>query len=50
MESLLYDVSPWDPIVFVVTAIGLFIVAMIACWVPARRAARIDPLIAMRAE
>jgi putative ABC transport system permease protein len=50
MESLLYDVSPRDPMVFAVTAIGLFAVAVIACWLPAGRAARIDPVIAMRTE
>jgi ABC-type antimicrobial peptide transport system permease subunit len=50
IESLLYDVDPRDPAVFAATTLALLSVALLACWVPARRAARIDPVAALRAE
>ena len=50
IASLLYDVSPRDPAVFAATALALLVVAVAACWLPARRAAHVDPLIALRAE
>jgi predicted permease len=50
ITSLLYEVSPRDPAVFAATALTLLAVAVAACWLPARRAARVDPLIALRAE
>jgi putative ABC transport system permease protein len=49
MASLLYDVSPRDPQVFAVMTAGLLAVALAACWLPARRAANVDPLTALRA-
>jgi putative ABC transport system permease protein len=48
IESLLYGVSPRDPVVFGVTTIVLLAVALAACWLPARRAARLSPLDALR--
>jgi putative ABC transport system permease protein len=48
LESLLYGVSPRDPIVLAATATLLFAVAIGACWLPARRAARLSPLEALR--
>jgi putative ABC transport system permease protein len=50
MSSLLYGVAAWDPITFASTATLIAAVAFLACWLPARRAARVDPVIALRAE
>jgi putative ABC transport system permease protein len=48
MGNLLYQVSPRDPIAFGVALIVMIIVALIACFLPARRATRIDPVQALR--
>jgi ABC-type antimicrobial peptide transport system permease subunit len=50
IASLLYGVSPHDPGVFAATTITLLGVALLACWLPARRAARLSPLEALRTE
>ncbi len=49
-RNMLFEVSPGDPIAFATVAIGVLGVALIACYVPARRAARVDPLTAIRVE
>ena len=50
MKSLLYGISTSDPITFASVALLLFGIAFLACWVPARRASRVEPMIALRTE
>lgn len=50
MASLLYGVSPVDPLTFVGVAVALTLIALLASWIPARRAAGVDPTEALRAE
>jgi putative ABC transport system permease protein len=50
VTSMLYGVTPFDPVSYAATALVLLAVAALACYVPARRAMRIDPILALRQE
>ena len=50
MSSLRFGVSPLDPLTFAASALALFAIAAVASFLPARRAANIDPQLAIRAE
>ena len=50
LDSMLFQVSPYDPLTLVGVAVVLAFVAIIACYIPARRAAKVDPMIALRCE
>jgi len=50
LRSLLYEVSPNDPFTLAAVVLLLVIVALAACWLPARRASKVDPMEALRYE
>jgi putative ABC transport system permease protein len=50
MTTLLFEVSPTDPVTFGAVAVSVILAALLACYVPARRATKVDPLIALRHE
>ncbi|HZS48494.1 MAG TPA: ABC transporter permease [Blastocatellia bacterium] len=50
LKSFLYGIQPTDPVTLVVVAILFATVALFACWVPARRASKVDPMVALRSE
>jgi ABC-type antimicrobial peptide transport system permease subunit len=50
LRSLVFDISPLDPLSLLLGPVVLLVVAAVACWLPARRAARVDPMVALRTE
>ncbi len=50
IASLLYGISARDPFIYATTSGAVFAVALLACWLPARRAARLNPVTALRAD
>jgi putative ABC transport system permease protein len=50
MSNMLFGVSAVDPMTFGAITLLLMFVALLACWIPARRAAKVDPIVALRCE
>ena len=50
LTAMLFEVAPYDATTFVATALLLVAVALLATWVPARRATKVDPMVALRYE
>ena len=50
MESMLFEIEPTDPTSFAIVSVGFLGVALLAVWIPARRATRIDPMEVLRYE
>jgi putative ABC transport system permease protein len=49
LRTVLFDITPWDPVAWVTAAATLLVVSVLATWLPARRAVKVDPVVALRA-
>jgi ABC-type antimicrobial peptide transport system permease subunit len=50
LVNMLFEIKPTDPLTFVSVSLVLFLVTLLGCWLPARRAAKVDPMEALRCE
>jgi putative ABC transport system permease protein len=50
MTSQLFGVSPWDPLMLSIATLSLCVAALLASWIPAARAASVEPMVVLRAE
>jgi putative ABC transport system permease protein len=50
MSGMLYGITATDPLTFTVVALLFMVIALAACYIPARRAMRVDPMVALRYE
>ena len=48
LNTVLFEITPWDPLAWTASTVTLFAVALLASWIPARRALRVDPVVALR--
>jgi ABC-type antimicrobial peptide transport system permease subunit len=50
IRAQLYQMSPFDPMIFIAATAGIAAVTVLAAWLPARRAAAVDPMVSLRCE
>jgi putative ABC transport system permease protein len=48
LRSVLFEITPWDPVAWIGAALTLFLVSLLASWIPARRAVSVDPVVSLR--